>query len=87
MAHWQPYEQNGDISLTDWKTQVDKIAALTKFLELQLERAKMQGNTYKNIEGMPQGLTWVTLMERVCQVFSPVATKCMLLPEYFLGMK
>ena len=74
-AYLHTYDRKADESITDWVTQVEKIAKLTQHPELQLALAKVEGSAYKLIEGMPLSSTWETAKRRLCQVFSPVGTK------------
>ena len=70
-----------------WLTEVEKIAHLTIHPELQLLCAHAKGIIYKLTEGMHWSSIKQTVKKRLYQVFSPVATKCILPPEYNLGLK
>ena len=50
--------------------RLNRLLNLPSILKYQAE-----GIVYKLTEGMPQSSTWDTLKKRLCQVFSPMATK------------
>ena len=71
LADLQTYDGKG--SFSDWIVQ-EKIANLTKWLELQLARAKTKSIVYKLIQGMSQSSTWQAVNIGLFQAFSPIAT-------------
>ena len=75
MAHQQTYNRKGDKSFLDWIAQVEKVANLNCWSELQLARTKAGGIVYKLIERLPKFSTWEAIKKRLCQVFSPIPTK------------
>ena len=78
------YDGKGDKSFIDWITQVEKIAKLTQCQEIQLPQVKAVGIVYKLTDGMPQSLMLDTVKKTLCQIFSPVAPKCIQLQESIL---
>ena len=69
------YNGEGDKPLTNWITKVEKIVHSTQQPELQLTWAESESIVYKLVEGIPLSSKQEMVKKRICQVFSPIATK------------